>query len=58
MDYPLAYFMLPSPVIVRGQSELAIQVVSDARLSAPTQYVVMMLPPVVLVSKKNTHYQS
>jgi hypothetical protein len=58
MDYPLAYFLLPSPIIVRGQSELAIQVVSDARLSAPTSYVVMMLPPVVLVSRKMTQYQS
>jgi len=58
MDYPLAYFMLPNPIIVRGQSELAIQVVSDARLSAATPYVVMMLPPVVLVSKKMTQYQS
>jgi len=58
MDYPMAYVLLPNPIIIRGQSELTIQVVSDARLSAATSYVVMALPPVVLVSKKNTQYQS
>jgi hypothetical protein len=57
IDYPLAYFLLPKPVVVPPGGQVAVQLVSDARLPAASSYVVMMLPPVVLVSQSNSGYR-
>jgi hypothetical protein len=46
IDYPLAYFLLPNPVVVPPGGQVAVRLVSDARLPASSSYVVMMLPPV------------
>jgi hypothetical protein len=56
MDYPLAYAVFPEPVVVGPGKELVIEVVADARLTSPQQYVVMWLPPIVLTSRKRVGY--
>ena len=56
MDYPLAYALFPEPIVVGPGKELVIETVTDARLTAPQQYVVMWLPPIVLTSRKRVGY--
>ncbi|MFZ8812186.1 MAG: hypothetical protein ACO2PN_29305 [Pyrobaculum sp.] len=56
MDHPLAYAMFPEPIIVGPGKELVIEVVADARLTSPQQYVVMWLPPIVLTSRRRVGY--
>jgi len=55
-DYPLAYALFPEPIIIGPGKELVIEVITDARLTAPQQYVVMWLPPIVLTSRKRVGY--
>jgi len=56
MDYPLAYALLPEPIVIGPGKEFVIETVADARLTSPQQYVVMWLPPIVLTSKKRVGY--
>jgi len=56
MDYPLAYALLPEPIVIGPGKEFVIEVVADSRLTSPQQYVVMWLPPIVLTSKKRVGY--
>jgi len=55
-DYPLAYALLPEPVVIGPGKEFVVEVVADSRVTAPQQYVVMWLPPIVLTSKKRVGY--
>ena len=55
-DYPLAYALFPEPIIIGPGKELVIEVITDARLTSPQQYVVMWLPPIVLTSRKRVGY--
>jgi len=55
-DYPLAYALLPEPIVIGPGKEFVIEAVTDTRLSAAQQYVVMWLPPIVLTSKKRVGY--
>lgn len=56
MDYLLAYALFPEPIIVGPGKELVIETVADARLTSPERYVVMLLPPIVLTSRRRTGY--
>jgi hypothetical protein len=56
IDHPLAYAVFPEPIVVGPGKELTIEVVADARLKEPQQYVVMWLPPIVLTSRKRVGY--
>jgi len=56
MDYPLAYGLFPEPIVIGPGKELVIEVITDLRVTAPQQYVVMWLPPIVLTSRKRVGY--
>jgi hypothetical protein len=55
-DHPLAYALLPEPVVIGPGKEFVIEVVADSRVTSPQQYVVMMLPPIVLTSRRRVGY--
>jgi hypothetical protein len=55
-DYPLAYALFPEPIVIGPGKEFVIETVTDARVTAPQQYVVMWLPPIVLTSRKRVGY--
>jgi len=55
-DHPLAYALLPEPVVIGPGKEFVVEVVADFRVTEPQQYVVMWLPPIVLTSKKRVGY--
>jgi len=71
MDYPLAYALFPEPIVIGPGKEVVIEAIADARLtgrseqgallslspaSSSMQYVVMVLPPIVLTSRKRVGY--
>jgi len=57
MDHPLAYALLPEPVVIGPGKEFVIEAVADVRyVYEAARYVVMWLPPIVLTSRKRVGY--
>jgi hypothetical protein len=55
-DYPLAYAVFPEPIIIGPGKEFVIEAVTDVRLTIEGGRVVMILPPIVLTSRKRVGY--